>query len=349
MRILIAEDDEALAKFVRQGLEGEHYRVDVVSDGEQARAAANQSDYDLVILDLNLPKLDGVSVLRQLRLQKPSLPVLVLTQRTRVEDRVLCLDTGADDYVPKQLSSSSLDILHIREDLIAKVRAAAESRRVPQATAASKKSPQSAPCEGTEALPPIPAIVAVGISTGGPKALQEMLPLLPRDLAVPILVVQHMPEGFTAPFAQRLNSLCSVAVHEAGQKDPIEPGIVYIAAAGMHLTVERYSETRAFIHLDTQPENCLHIPSVDILMKSVAKAYKGLAMGVIMTGMGSDGAEGMRAIYRQGGFTVGQDEASCTVYGMPRACAELGILNRVVPLSQIPAQILQATRYRKRA
>lgn len=117
----------------------------------------------------------------------------------------------------------------------------------------------------------------------------------------------------------------------------------------MHMTVERYSETRAFIHLDTQPENCLHIPSVDIMMKSVAQAYRSLAMGVIMTGMGSDGAEGMRAIYRQGGFTLGQDEASCTVYGMPRVCAELGILNHVTPLSQIPAQILQATRYRRRA
>src|SRR5207302_4131416 len=129
MRILIAEDDEALARFVRQGLEGEHYSVDVLPDGEQARAAATQFEYDVVILDLNLPKLDGVSVLRHLRSKKPSLPVLVLTQRTRVEDRVQCLDTGADDYVPKQLSSISLDIEHIRPDLVAKIRAAAHSRK----------------------------------------------------------------------------------------------------------------------------------------------------------------------------------------------------------------------------
>jgi len=172
MRILIAEDDEALAKFVRQGLEGEHYAVDVFQDGEQARAAVCQSDYDLVILDLNLPKVDGVSVLRQLRLQKPSLPVLVLTQRTRVEDRVLCLDTGADDYVPKQLSSSSLDILHIREDLIAKVRAAVRSHRLSSVGAVTRRSAQSAPLESRDMLSLSPAIVAVGISTGGPKALQ---------------------------------------------------------------------------------------------------------------------------------------------------------------------------------
>src|SRR5437588_8040713 len=141
MRILIAEDDAALAGFVRQGLQGEHYTVDVVEDGEQARAMGSEFDYDLVILDLNLPKLDGVSVLRHLRLKRPSLPVLVLTQRSRVEDRVQCLDTGADDYVPKQLSSISLDIEHIRPDLVAKIRAAAHSRKSHLVTVLSRKPP----------------------------------------------------------------------------------------------------------------------------------------------------------------------------------------------------------------
>src|SRR3954469_24823844 len=145
MRILIAEDDEALSKFVRQGLEGEHYSVDVFSDGELARAAATESDYDVVILDLNLPKLDGVSVLRHLRLKKPSLPVLVLTQRTKVEDRVQCLDTGADDYVPKQMSSTSLDILHIRPDLVAKIHAASTARGKAPVPPIIKKPPHSSP------------------------------------------------------------------------------------------------------------------------------------------------------------------------------------------------------------
>jgi len=348
MRILIAEDDEALAKFVRQGLEGEHHAVEVFADGEQARIAAAENNYDVVILDLNLPKLDGVNVLRQVRLKKPSLPVLVLTQRTRVEDRVQCLDLGADDYVPKQLSSATLDILHIREDLIAKIRAAALSRSQPGRTS-RKKPPLSSSLEYGNASLPCPAIVALGTSTGGPKALQEILPLFPRDLSVPILIVQHMPPGFTAPFAQRLNALSAVTVREAAHQDPIQPGVVYIAPAGRHMTVERTSASSALICLDTQPENCLHMPSVDIMMKSVAKNFGISAMGVIMTGMGCDGAEGMKAIYRQGGLTVGQDEASSIVYGMPRACAELGVLNRVVPLSQIPAQILQATNYRKRA
>jgi two-component system, chemotaxis family, protein-glutamate methylesterase/glutaminase len=349
MRILIAEDDEALARFVRQGLEGEHYSVDVFPDGEQARTAATETDYDVVILDLNLPKLDGVSVLRHLRSKKPSLPVLVLTQRTRVEDRVQCLDTGADDYVPKSLSSTSLDILHIRSDLIAKIRAAAHSRKPQPVDAFARKPPRCQTESHSREGLTTPAIVALGTSTGGPKALQEILPLFPRDLSVPILIVQHMPSGFTAPFAQRLNTLCSLTVREAARGETLLPGVAYIAPSGLHMSVERLSDSRAIICLDQHPKDSLHIPSVDVLMKSVAEAFKNLALGVIMTGMGSDGAAGMQSIHRRGGLTIGQDETTCTVYGMPRACAELGVLSRVVPLSQIPAQILHATRYRRLA
>ena len=166
---------------------------------------------------------------------------------------------------------------------------------------------------------------------------------------MPILIVQHMPPGFTAPFAQRLNTLCSLSVREASHGETLLPGVAYIAPSGLHMSVERLSDSQAIICLDQHPENYLHIPSVDVLMKSVAEAFRNLALGVIMTGMGSDGAAGMQSIHRQGGLTIGQDEATCTVYGMPRACAELGVLDRIVPLSQIPSQILHATRYRRLA
>jgi two-component system chemotaxis response regulator CheB len=347
MRILIAEDDAALAGFVRQGLQGEHYAVDVVEDGEQARAMGTEFDYDLVILDLNLPKLDGVSVLRHLRLKRPSLPVLVLTQRSRVEDRVQCLDTGADDYVPKQLSANSLDIHHIRGDLIAKIKAAAESWRSRNRLALPRKPPRAAVLPTREVSHSAPAIIALGVSTGGPKALQEMLPTLPADLPVPILIVQHMPAGFTAPFAKRLNSLCAVSVCEASHGEVVRPGVVYLAPAGFHMTVNCPGNSRISISLSGEAQNQVHVPSVDVMMQSVAFAFRSQAMGIIMTGMGSDGAQGMKAIHAAGGFTVGQDEPSSVVYGMPRVCAEMGILDRVVPLSQIPYEILQATHYRK--
>ncbi|MFY9680515.1 MAG: chemotaxis-specific protein-glutamate methyltransferase CheB [Candidatus Sulfotelmatobacter sp.] len=348
MRILIAEDDAALAGFVRQGLAGEHYAVDVVEDGEQARAMGSEFDYDLVILDLNLPKLDGVSVLRHLRLKRPSLPVLVLTQRSRVEDRVQCLDTGADDYVPKRLSSTSLDILHIGEDLIAKIKAAAGSRwRSRDRLNLLRKPPHAAEPPMKQVSHGIPAVIALGISTGGPKALQDILPTLPVDLSVPILIVQHMPAGFTAPFAKRLNNLCAVSICEASDEELVEPGVVYLAPAGFQMTLERLPNSRMLIALSGKAENQVHAPSVDVTMQSVASAFHSQAMGIIMTGMGSDGAQGMKAIHREGGLTVGQDEPSCAVYGMPRVCAEMGILDRVVPLSQIPREILQATHYRK--
>ena len=350
MRILIAEDDEALARFVRQGLEGERFTVDVCKDGDQALSAALACEYEVVVLDLNLPKLDGIGVLRQLRMKKPSLPILILTQRIRVEDRVQCLDTGADDYVPKQLSPTSLEIAHIREELVAKIRAAAQSHRPRFSLPETRKPPHSAMHETSKLAPLAPAVVAIGVSTGGPKALEQILPVFPPDFPLPILVVQHMPIGFTSPFAQRLNSLCSIKVKEAAQGEPIFPRTAYIAPAGLHMrVVPRLSDSKPAIGLDKHPEDALHIPSVNVLMRSVAHVFKNRALGVIMTGMGSDGADGIAAIFRQGGLTIGQDEASCAVYGMPRACAQLGVLTHVLSLSDIPAHIIHATRRSRRA
>ena len=308
-------------------------------------------DPDVVTLDVEMPGLDGLQTLRYIMNQFPR-PVLMVSAVTDKDARSTfdALAAGAFDYVPKQLSPASLDILHIRPDLIAKIRAAAQARKPQSSDALSKKLPRSSRTETlTAASLSAPAIVALGTSTGGPRALQQILPLFPRDLSVPILIVQHMPPGFTAPFAQRLNTLCAVTVREATHGECIQPGVVYIAPAGVHMRVERLSDSRAIIFLDTHPEDYLHVPSVDVLMTSVAEAFRNLALGVIMTGMGSDGAAGMQAIYRQGGITIGQNEATCTVYGMPRACVELGILSSIAPLAQIPAQILQATRYRRRA
>jgi two-component system chemotaxis response regulator CheB len=193
-------------------------------------------------------------------------------------------------------------------------------------------------------------VIAIGTSTGGPNALEQILPCLAADLPVPILIVQHMPAGFTSSFAQRLNNICAIGVREAMQREVIRPGVAYICPAGVHMRVQRQlGSAHVLIELSASPMDSLHMPSVDILMESVAEVFEDRAVGVIMTGMGSDGAEGMKAIYRAGGLTIGQDEASCAVYGMPRACAEARVLNRVVPLAEIPLQIMQATRRRRPA
>jgi two-component system, chemotaxis family, protein-glutamate methylesterase/glutaminase len=316
--------------------------------GSEALAKISALDPDVVTLDVEMPGLDGLQTLRCIMAQSPR-PVIMVSAATErdAETTFDALSAGAFDYIPKQLASTSLDILHIRRDLLAKIRSAAHSRISPGPP--SRKPPHPVSIAHQLADSTVPAIVALGTSTGGPKALEEILPLFPADLAVPILIVQHMPPGFTAPFARRLNAMSAILVREATHHEPIQPGVAYIAPAGLHMTVERHSDALGIICLNTEPADCVHVPSVDVMMLSVAKAFRNCAMGVILTGMGSDGREGMKAIFRAGGLTLGQDEADCTVYGMPRTCAEAGVLTRVVPLLQVPAQVLQATRYRKHA
>jgi two-component system chemotaxis response regulator CheB len=285
--------------------------------------------------------------MRQARALAPHTAVILLTAFGSVPDAVNAMKGGACDYVPKELSAASLNILHIREDLNRKIKAAAESRHLVRHFEPPRKRPQAVEPPIKRGLHPPPEIIAIGISTGGPKALQDVLPALPPDLSVPIVVVQHMPPGFTEPFARRMNTLCAAAVREATHGEDAKPGVIYIAPAGCHTTLERTGHHRITISLSTQPERQLHIPSADVMMQSVASAFGSSAMGIIMTGMGSDGAQGMSAIHRAGGLTVGQDELTCAVYGMPRVCAEMGILDRVVPLAQIPYEIMQATNYRK--
>jgi two-component system, chemotaxis family, protein-glutamate methylesterase/glutaminase len=194
----------------------------------------------------------------------------------------------------------------------------------------------------------VPEIVAIGTSTGGPDALQDLLPQLPADLPVGVIIVQHMPAGFTGPLAKRLNTMSAVEVREAEHGDLVGAGTVYIAPAGRHITVERHGTNRELktkICLSGSPLATLHRPSADVMMASVAELFGQYCCGIILTGMGNDGLEGMTAIHEAGGITIGQDQASSAVYGMPRVCAERGILQWVVPLSQMKSQILQALRY----
>lgn len=354
IRILVVDD----SAFMRTALtrmiacEAGFEVVDTASSGAEALNKIASQNPDVVTLDVQMPGLDGLATLRRIMQQYPR-PVIMVSAVTEKDAEMTfnALGAGAFDYVPKQLSDSSLDIVHIRSDLIAKIRAAALSRWRPAAAPGSRKPARSIGFKAAGApSPSTPAVVAIGVSTGGPKALQEILPRFPRNFPAPILIVQHMPAGFTGPFAQRLDSLCAITVREGSAYEHIRPGTAYIAPAGFHMRVERrLSDSQPVISLDPHPGAALHIPSVDVLMESIAAFYRTSAVGVIMTGMGSDGAEGMTAIHLAGGLTIGQDEATCTVYGMPRVCAELGILGCIVPLSEIPTQILQATRSRKPA
>ena len=355
-RVLVVDDEAGMRAALEAHFLRRQWHVDTAANAGEAIEKFRCGLHPLVVTDIRMPgpagmpgspSEDGLSVMRQVRALAPHTAVILLTAFASVPDAVNAIKGGACDYVPKQLSSTSLNILHIREDLIRKIKAAGESRHSMRYLELSRKAPRAVELPARRGSHAPPAIIAIGISTGGPKALQEVLPTLPGDLSAPIVVVQHMPPGFTEPFARRLNTLCPAAVREAAHGESAKPGVIYIAPAGCHTTIERSTNSRITICLSEKPENQLHVPSADVMMQSVASAFGSLAMGIIMTGMGSDGAQGMSAIHQQGGLTVGQDELTSTVYGMPRVCAEMGILDRIVPLSQISYEIMQATNYRK--
>jgi two-component system, chemotaxis family, protein-glutamate methylesterase/glutaminase len=346
--VLVADDSAFMRTAITRMVESDAGMrvIGTAEDGLLAVERVAELQPDVVTLDVEMPRLNGLEALRRIMKENPR-PVIMVSSLTQegAEATLEALDIGAFDYLSKSQSFASLDIVKIRDDLVAKIKAAAESCRYRARVARVTRTTQASERQDFQATP---SIICLGTSTGGPKALQQILPMLPADLPVGILIVQHMPPGFTAPFARRLDHLCAISVCEAKAEDRVQPGVAYIAPAGSHMTVQRQGPT-SLIRISQSPENTLHRPSVDVMMLSAAEAFHGLAMGVIMTGMGSDGALGMQAIARCGGLTVGQDEASCAVYGMPRVCAEWGVLRRVVPLQEIPRQVLQAIGYRARA
>lgn len=347
IRVLVADDSAFMRTAITRMIQFDPQLqvVATAQNGKEALEKIAEFDPDVITLDIEMPKLDGLGVLRQLMAENPK-PAIIVSSLTQegAEETLNAFDLGAFDCIPKTLSYASLDILHIRDELIAKIKAGAAAkdsfRRKKQVAPSAKPAivaPKRAPHHG-----PIPTVVAIGTSTGGPKALQDVLPLLPADFPVGVVIVQHMPQGFTGPFARRLDGLCKITVHEAVDGEAIKPGIALLAPATWHMTLFRRSATQYSVRLSKNPPKTLHMPSVDVMMLSAAEVCGAGVMGVIMTGMGYDGSLGMKAIHEKGGKTLGQDEATCAVYGMPRACAEMGILDHVVPLSQIHDEIIHA-------
>ena len=324
--------------------------IDTACDGVEGVQKAINLRPDVITMDVEMPRMTGLDALSKIMEAAPC-PVIMVSSLTRLGPRnqdhadatLEALSRGAYDFLSKDLSYASLDIVRIKDDLIAKCKAAATRQRRPPkpqriAPPVHACTPKGAPRSARRF--PAPRLVCIGTSTGGPKALQRILPMLPANLAVPVVIVQHMPPGFTGTFARRLDTVCNLRVKESEQNEPLLPGVVYIARAGEQLRVLRRI-SGAFAQMSHLPANTPHIPSVDVLMLSAAEQFGQHAMGVILTGMGCDGQQGLAAIYRAGGYTLGEDEATCIVYGMPRACAEAGILHNVLGLDAIPGEIVR--------
>lgn len=347
IRVLVADDSAFMRTAITRMIESDPQLkvVGAAHNGVEALELAAALGPDVITLDIEMPRLDGLGVLRRLMEENPRPVIIVsLLSQAGAEATLQAFDLGAFDCIPKQLSYASLDIVKIRDHLVAQIKAAAVTR--PRRRGGKAEAQPAAPVAPARAYRGFarPNLVVMGTSTGGPGALSEIIPALPADLPVGVLVVQHMPPGFTGPLAKRLDSLSAITVREAADGHSIQPGEVLIAPAGFHMTLVREAFTKCVVRIGDEPSGTLHKPSVDVTMLSAAEVFGARAMGVILTGMGSDGARGIAAIHERGGITVGQDEATSVVYGMPRACAERNVLRRIVPLAAVSAEILAATR-----
>ena len=349
---VLVVDDSAFMRKALSGMLEKDPRLTVVGsarNGEEAVQKVAELKPDVVTMDVEMPGMNGLDAVRQIMAANP-VPILMVSSLTEAgaKETLLALELGAVDYIPKHLEGVATNITAVEQELVGKVLAAAKAkvvRRSAAATAGLAKPIVKPAGTGTLTASSVAAtrgtkLVAIGCSTGGPLALQEILPLFPPDFPAAVLIVQHMPKFFTKPFAERMDQMCHIKVREAVDGDVITAGVALVAPGGVQLRVCRRQSINIEVSLSKDGEGMLHAPSADVMMKSVASLYAGRGIGVILTGMGHDGLEGMKEIKEAGGRTVAQNEATCTVYGMPKAVVDAGLAEKVVPLSHIAGEVL---------
>jgi len=343
IKILIVDDSAFMRKILSDLFvaEADFTVVDVARNGREAIDKVKQLKPDVVTLDVEMPIMDGISALEIIMREVPT-PVVMVSSLTKVgaDATIRALENGAVDFVTKSEGAIS-GIDNIRMALVAKCRAAARAN-VKQLRKVNEVKPQIAEYKSSKVFnsPTNEQIIAIGTSTGGPRALQELLTRLPGNLPCGVVIVQHMPPGFTKSLAIRLDSLCALSIKEAENNDIVKPGMVFIAPGDFHMTVEREGN-KTIVKLNQSPPIGSHRPSVDPLFESVARVYGKWATGVILTGMGHDGSRGMKNIKDSGGYTIAEDQSTTVVFGMPKSAIELGVIDKVVPLPAIASEIIR--------
>ena len=342
IRVLVVDDSAFVRRAIIRMLDGNGniQVIDVASDGEMALESIKKLHPDGVTLDVKMPVMDGLKALGIIMKECPT-PVVMLSSLTEKggENTLKALELGAVDFIDKSSSGGPMDIAAIAEELISKIHIAAqvdiEKLRLRRGM---REYPESAPRTTMNSFNT--DIVLIGTSTGGPPALQTILSKIPEDFPCPILIVQHMPVGFTASLAERLNRNSSISVKEATDGEPIIPGQAYIAPAGQHMKLRR-SGKELHIWLDMSPEDALHRPSVDALFESAAVVCEDKCLAVVLTGMGRDGSIGAQALKKAGARVVAESEETSTVFGMPKAVMETVKVDSQVPLYEIATTILK--------
>jgi two-component system chemotaxis response regulator CheB len=360
VKVLIVDDSAFMRNALRSMItsDPEIQVVGMARNGLEAIAQVKTLKPDLVTLDIEMPRMDGITALKHIMAENP-LPVIMVSSLTTegARETLEALELGALDFIPKNLKDLSVNILKLREILVERIKHLARKRHVyrplvrrPGQPISQATASRLAP-ERPLTMPPVTeratgerrmGLLAIGTSTGGPKALQAILPALPSDFPVPVVVAQHMPPNFTGPFAERLDQLSALKVKEAVDGETLMNGTVYIAPGGKNMRVRRSGAIESVITISESREEFIYCPSVDALMQSASEAFPGRVLGVMLTGMGHDGLDGARAIKAGGGRLFAQDEATCVVYGMPRALVDAGIADKVLALEKIAGEILNS-------
>lgn len=353
-RVLVVDDSAFMRRYLKMIIETDPRLVvvDVARNGAEAVEKLEALQPDVITLDINMPGMDGLTALSHIMTIRPT-PVVMISSLT--QDGALAtleaLELGAVDFVAKPSGTVSLDIELLADEINLKVRTAARAKlRRPSVSRPALNRPRPAAQAIRRPLVPKFAdaegrFVAIGVSTGGPQTLLEILPQIPANFPAPVAIVQHIPANFTASLAKRLDSGCALPVQEAVNNRPLLPGVVYIAPGGTHLTVRRSVLGRGPVaHLSLEPKDRQFRPSVGVLFDSVAEEFGPAGIGVLLTGMGDDGADGMVRIKAAGGVTIAESEETAIVFGMPREAILRGGATFIVPNNRVADCIVDALR-----
>lgn len=345
LRVLIVDDSGFFRRRIRDMLSADP-ALEIVGEattGREAITQALQLRPDVITMDIEMPELDGISAVREIMRKRPT-PILMFSSLTHegAQATLDALDAGAVDFLPKRFADISTDPEQVQRQLQQRVREIGQRRGVRRAPTPQRvETPAPAPAAPRQAAATRPgrySLVVIGTSTGGPVALQQVLARLPASFPVPIVLIQHMPANFTNAFAQRLNDLCAIEVKEAEDGDLLMPGRALLAPGGQQLGIKA-NGSQMLAHLFPPTDMQLYKPSVDIAFTDAAKVCPGRVLGIVLTGMGSDGCEGARLLKQTGSTVWSQDEATSVIYGMPAAVAKANLSDRILPLETVATEL----------
>ncbi len=340
MRVLVVDDSALVRMAVSDILKNAGIEVETAKNGKEAIEKVMEFKPDVITLDLKMPIMDGLSALKVIMEKRPT-PVIMLSSYTKegARETIEALKLGAVDFIPKP-DGVLADYSTIADELIRKIHAVAENSPILIRLQNLKKM-RGEVVRGRWKKKSKDLCVLIGSSTGGPTALEMIIPRLPADLPAPVFVVQHMPPGFTSQLAERFDSISEIKVKEAENNERVKDGVVYIAPGGYHMKLRKALDVVRIKIVEGKPVNAVK-PSVDVTAESVVEVYGGNVVGVILTGMGEDGAYGMKRIKDTGGYTIASSEDTCIVFGMPKAAIELGAVISVKPVYEIAEEIVHA-------